>query len=292
MHNPDTSLIARAEALNAFTRMQSAAQTAVRTPAAAAQTSLHAPARSNNCLFCFGSSSRYNAAANAAHAPPLQRPKREYYPENLSVQPARHPWSKPMEWLILACVDFLEEHALDERNLFAVSAVDDLVRNLSVPLAAPLPRGTDPHVASGAIKMQMRYADEPLVPKECLASYIQSQSPPDSGAAKPPPPTSFAETPIAKTIETIKFSISPRRAYLFARFMRLLGRVSANVSNSGMNAHCLAKCVAPSMLHWDPNSGYALLMLGKITGYVMNMIEDARKFDEVLCQTINALGIN
>lgn len=294
MHNPETTLIARAEALKAFTRMQSAANSAkLRAP-----TSPGGPSRkrsldngsnvkSSGCFLCFGGGSGAHAPPPAQGAP--TRPRREYYPDNLSVQPQRHPWTKQMEWLILACVDFLEEHALDERNLFAVSAVDDLVRNLEVAVAAPLPRNTDPHVASGAIKMQIRHASEPLVPKECLKRYIEAQGAANASGA-PQQASNFAETHLAKTIELIQTSVSPRRAYIFARFMRLLGRVSANVANSGMNAHCLAKCAAPSMLHWDPNSGYALLMLGKITGYVMNMIEEARLFDDVLCHSIKSLG--
>lgn len=288
MHNPETSLIARAEALKAFNRMQSAANSAklrAPTPPSSNRRNYDAP-RSTGCFLCFGGGA---PAPQPARGPPT-RPRREYYPDNLSVQPQRHPWTREMEWLILACIDFLEEHALDERNLFAVSAVDDLVRNLEVPVAAPLPRGTDPHVASGAIKMQIRHASEPLVPKDCLKWYIETQG---SGAGGPPPKAKvFADSALSKTIELINAKVSSRRAFIFARFMRLLGRVSANVENSGMNAHCLAKCVAPSMLHWDPNSGFALLMLGKITGYVMNMIEEARMFDDVLCQSINSLGRN
>ena len=137
--------------------------------------------------------------------------------------------------------------------------------------------------------MQMRYADAPLVPKDCLGVYIAEQGAQANGEARRKPQT-FAETNLAKGIEHIKMKVSTRRAYIFARFMRLLGRVSANVANSGMNAHCLAKCVAPPMLHWDPNTGYALLMLGKITGYVMCLIDEARAFDENLCQTIVKLS--
>ncbi len=288
MQSPETSLIARAEALNAFNRMQAAASAARRSslPSSAdnAGGTRTSPKYILSC-FCFGIPSPV-PSTNV----PISRPHREYNPDNLSVQPERHPWSQSMEWLILACIDFLEEYALNERNLFAVSAVDDLVRNLHVPVASQLPRNTDPHVAAGAIKMQMRYATDPLVPKECLATYIEDQATMTGTHSRSV--TSFSQTHIAKAIDSIKASISPRRAYLFARFMRLLGRVSANIANSGMNAHSLAKCVAPSMLHWDPNSGFALLMLGKITAFVMSMIEDARKFDEVLCQSIGLLSSN
>lgn len=285
MQNPETSLIARAEALNAFNRMQAAA-TAARRPSLASspENGEGNQASSKYILSCFCFGVRNDAPPSNPIKP---RPHREYNPDNLSAQPERHPWSHSMEWLILACIDLLEEYALNERNLFAVSAVDDLVRNLRVPVGAQLPANTDPHVAAGAIKMQMRYATDPLVPKECLASYIEDQAPKTGVLSRSP--TSFAETHIAKAIERIESTASARRAYLFARFMRLLGRVSANMANSGMNAHSLAKCVAPSMLHWDPYSGFALLMLGKITGYVMTMIEEARKFDEVLCQSIGSL---
>ena len=203
-----------------------------------------------------------------------------------------------MEWLILACVDFLEDNGLDERTLFAVSAVDDLVRNMSVDLGHKLPRTTDPHVAAGVIKAQIRHANEPLVSKECLREYIESQpqqQPADPNAELAPTTgasPSYRESHLARTVENTERSCSARRAYILARFMRLLGRVSANVEVSKMNAHCLAKCVAPSMLHWDPNSSFALLMLGKITAFVMTMIEDARVFDENLCQKIAELEEN
>lgn len=290
MHNPETSLIARAEALNAFTAMQTAANKAAtrpppRTPRSPAPyAGGNSPTKPPACFFCFGSTPAPPPARRGGQTGQPARPRREYYPENLSVQPERHPWTPRMEWLILACVDLLESRGLDERNLFAVSAVEDLVRELDVGPGSPLPRATDPHVAAGAIKNQIRHAAEPLVPRDALKGYIEAQ------AAGPIEGLPYPRTQLALSIGLIAREVSPRRAFIFARFMRLLGRVSANVENSGMNAHCLAKCVAPSMLHWDPNSGFALLMLGKITAYVMNMIDDARRFDETLCQSIASLG--
>lgn len=190
-----------------------------------------------------------------------------------------------MEWLIIACVDFLERFGLDERNLFAVSAVDHLVRDMTVDIGSILPNATDPHVAAGVIKAQIRHADQPLIDKDCLRIYIESTS------EQPHLTTSdtYRDSHLCKTLDAMQRLASPRRAYILARMMRLLGRVSANVQVSRMNAHCLAKCVAPSMLHWDPNSSFALLMLGKITAFVMYMIEDARVFDENLCQKIQTL---
>lgn len=316
-HDNGTSLIARAEALNAFMKMQPAADQARNAAAtghggASARATATAPSRtaassqSVGC-FCFGgggSSAKLSSSSTAA--PP--KPRREYYPDNLSVQPKPHPWDARMEWLIVACMDFLEKYGLHERNLFAVSAVDDLVRAMSVPRGAPLPRGTDPHVAAGVIKAKIRHADEPLVAKSCLRDYIDAQAADsgDNGNSRDKSPTkenrsapissspnsiapSFRLSFLAKTIDSLSTIHGPKRAYILARFMRLLGRVSANIESSRMNAHCLAKCVAPSMLHWDPNSGFALLMLGKITAYVMTMIEEARVFDESLCQKIDLL---
>lgn len=327
-HDNGTSLIARAEALNAFMKMQPAADQA-RNAAAGNATGTApnttrsmqpaAPAEDPSGCFCFSTSStkRPNTAGKTSpQAGP--RPQREYYPDNLSVQPKPHPWDNRMEWLITACVDFLEAQGLHERNLFAVSAVEDLVRAMTVPLGSPLPKTTDPHVAAGVIKAKIRHADEPLVSKTCLRKYIDAQAseggdgkakgqkkaaqgaPKDSekgtGSAPGTPKTpktsrarTFRQTFLASTIDDMEELHGARRSYILARFMRLLGRVSANIEASKMNAHCLAKCVAPSMLHWDPNSGFALLMLGKITAYVMAMIEDARVFDEHLCQKIDDL---
>lgn len=303
--NAGPSLIARAEALNHFMRMQPAANRAAMRQQ---QSSRRLPMdqrganddTSGGC-FCFGGSSGgggggdgYNGGNVGGNMRERQR-VREYYPDNLSVQPKKHPWSPSMEWLILGCVQFLERNGLSEPNLFAVSAVDDHVRDLKLQQGLSLPKMTDPHVAAGAIKMQIRQATEPLVPKEGLKDFIEAEgleaqkkdemgSEGDRDSMKAPQAKkSFKTSHLAKTIETITREFSPRRAYIFARFMLLLGRVSANVAESRMNAHCLAKCVAPSMLHWDPNSNYALLMLGKITAYVMAMIEDARIYDELLC---------
>lgn len=298
-----TTLIARAEALNAFMKMQPAANQA-RENHSVSPTSPNSPNSAisqdqvDSGCFCFG------ASRSTSRRPPnsrqvsnhITKPKREYYPDNLSVQPAKHPWTPSMEWLILACVDFLETSGLDERTLFAVSAVDDLVREMRVDIGDKLPASTDPHVAAGVIKAQIRHANEPLVSKECLKMYIESQSSDDSEKVADQPSSSssstntYKDSHLAKTVDATENISSPRRAYVLARFMRLLGRVSANVEVSKMDAHCLAKCVAPSMLHWDPNSSFALLMLGKITAFVMTMIEEARVFDENLCQRITELN--
>lgn len=312
-----TSLIARAEALNAFMKMQPAADearnNAVRSAPPQSETA-HTPAsqaEGTGGCFCFSSGTTAKNPMPQSISGSL-KPTREYYPDNLSVQPLRHPWDNRMEWLIVACIDFLEVNGLHERNLFAVSAVEDLVRAMSVPLAVALPGTTDPHVAAGVIKAKIRHAKEPLVAKTCLRDYIDAQGG-DTGAENEgnaiantitsekgeednvvkvvpaPRPKTFRQTFLCKTIDQMEKMHGSRRAYVLARFMRLLGRVSANIEVSKMNAHCLAKCVAPSMLHWDPNSGFALLMLGKITAYVMTMIEDARVFDEHLCQRIDDL---
>lgn len=297
-----TSLIARAEALNAFMKMQPAANEARETRAPLPRPASRLPREENltsSCL-CFGSTRPAGRNTSLRHvSTEVTRPKREYYPDNLSVQPERHKWSESMQWLILSCVDFLEIHGLDERNLFAVSAVEDLVRDMTVPLGTTLPPSTDPHVAAGVIKAQIRHAEEPLVAKDCLRAYIDSQATladnkkdgggdikedsPDMTASA----VTYAESQLAKTVVATASISGEQRAYVFARIMRLLGRVSANVAVSKMNAHCLAKCIAPSMLHWDPNSNFALLMLGKITAFVMTMIEDARIFDEQLCKKID-----
>lgn len=301
MGNPaenGTSLIARAEALNAFMKMQPAANHAREASAPTRPLSpLPQDDDTTTCL-CFGSMQPKTRRAPSHQLSNQVRPKREYYPDNLSVQPARHRWTESMEWLILSCVDFLEHHGLDERNLFAVSAVDDLVRNMRVSLGVSLPPSTDPHVAAGVIKAQIRHADEPLVAKDCLRAYIDAQvdgkkrAPGEADAAPgmtASAPT-YKESQLAITVDAMKDISGVKRAFVLARIMRLLGRVSANVEVSKMNAHCLAKCVAPSMLHWDPNSNFALLMLGKITAFVMTMIEDAKVFDEQLCQKIDELN--
>lgn len=307
-----TSLIARAEALNAFMKMQPVANQARQQSSSAAGVGVEQTA---GC-FCLGSRTVQQQQQHGSREVG-QRSKREYYPDNLSIQPNRHKWGRGMEWLIIACVEFLERDGLDERNIFAVSAVDDLVRNMAVGEGQALPRNTDPHVAAGVIKAQIRHADEALVSKDCLRGYIEvQQSREGDGAAGGAGAGAgalqrqqqqqqqqdgggggnsgsghggYSESHLARTVdETVKKS-GARRAYVLARIMRLLGRVSANEEVSRMNAHCLAKCVAPSMLHWDPNSGFALLMLGKITAFVMAMIEDARVFDEKLCQKIDQL---
>lgn len=364
-HDNGTSLIARAEALNAFMKLQPAADQARHqaasspnapassagvTPLAdsrhpfvspastprgqphtqgrslshgyAASPPTHSTGREPKGCFCFGGGNSTASPAGLSATSPHGnanatdgRPRREYYPDNLSVQPKPHPWENGMEWLIVASIDFLERSGLHERNLFAVSAVDDLVRAMNVPLGTALPLSTDPHVAAGVIKAKIRHAETPLVAKTCLRDYIDSQggnlggnntrSTDENGEQQQQQkgkdkqlkksevpnqrPATFRTSILAKTVNDMLTLHSARRAYILARFMRLLGRVSANIEHSRMNAHCLAKCVAPSMLHWDPNSGFALLMLGKITAYVMAMIEDARVFDEQLCLRIEEL---
>lgn len=304
-----TNLIARAEALNAFMRMQPAANQARLAatngvpPSSRAAPGDASPVQSS-CL-CFG------RTVSATPAPVSSRPVREYYPDNLSVQPTPHPWEDRMEWLIVACINFLEARGLHEHNLFAVSAVDDLVRQTTVSHLSELPSLTDPHVAAGVIKAKIRHAEEPLIDRSCLRQFIDAQgersaaasaATADSVSGQNDTGTSlsvasksastYRESYLAKTIEGTNELCGPRRAYILARFMRLLGRVSANVQESRMNSHSLAKCVAPSMLHWDPNTNFALLMLGRITAYVMTMIEDARVYDEPLCQRIDQLAIN
>lgn len=277
-----TSLIARAEALNAFMKMQPVANQARH------QTHPQSPANNTEQpvgCFCLGGRTVQQPSTQVA-----PRPKREYYPDNLSIKPNKHKWSRRMEWLILACVNFLEKDGLDERNIFAVSAVDDLVRNMVVEEGDQLPKSTDPHVAAGVIKAQIRHADEPLVAKECLRAYIEVQQGKEGDGGGEAFGRGYSESHLGRTVEATVELAGAKRGYVLARIMRLLGRVSANEEVSRMNAHCLAKCVAPSMLHWDPNSGFALLMLGKITAFVMAMIEDARVFDEKLCQKIDELG--
>lgn len=400
--NNGTNLIARAEALHAFMRMQPAANQARLAgtaglssssdlnPANAsttannnprhnnhhAMTSTHPPPSSSSsprpsspssampssCL-CFGRPSTTVTGGNTnlntrmtgnTNSMMAARPVREYYPDNLSVQPKPHPWEDQMEWLIVACIDLLESVGLHEHNLFAVSAVDDLVRQTTVPHRMAMPSRTDPHVAAGVIKAKIRHADEPLVDRSCLRYFIdkaagkqrqqqqeqknqhndddhdsmqqqhgttgdddvaatqqqrddddnnnnQLQNTTSEGnnaaivgastlAVASHSANTFADSYLAATIESTNTLKGPRRAYILARLMRLLGRVSANVQQSRMNAHSLAKCVAPSMLHWDPNTNFALLMLGRITAYVMTMIEDARVFDENLCIKIDELS--
>ncbi|KAK1862977.1 hypothetical protein I4F81_005543 [Pyropia yezoensis] len=153
---------------------------------------------------------------------------------------------------IVACVELLQRVGLDEPNLFAVSAVDAHVRRLRVRRGAPLPPSTDPHVATGAIKAHIRAAESPL------GSHL------------------------ARTLGTIEASAGASRAGVFGRLMLLLGRITARVEVSRMNAHCLAKCIAPSLLHWDAVSTFSLLTLGKITAFVMAMVEEARLYDELL----------
>lgn len=302
----DTTLIARAEALNAFMRMQPAANQARLAasngaPPRAPPVAANPPSTSSSSCLCFGRS---------PDPPPTSsnRPQREYYPDNLSVQPNPHPWENRMEWLIVACIDFLETHGLHERNLFAVSAVDDLVRETTVSLHSPMPTYTDPHVAAGVIKAKIRHAQEPLINKGCLRDYIEAlgeglassdgttSSPAviegvSSDSHETVAPT-FRDTFLSRTIESTISYHGTRRAYILARFMRLLGRVSANIESSRMNAHSLAKCVAPSMLHWDPNANFALLMLGRVTAYVKKMIEEARVYDEQLCVKIDQVAVN
>lgn len=87
---------------------------------------------------------------------------------------------------------------------------------------------------------------------------------------------------LARTLGTIEASAGPSRAGVFGRLMLLLGRITARVEVSRMNAHCLAKCIAPSLLHWDAVSTFSLLTLGKITAFVMAMVEEARLYDELL----------
>lgn len=327
------SLIARAHALNHFIDMQATATAAATDGGAPSSAqpgnpsaslsptspSSSSPDRSVGCL-CFGAApggaqqQQLYAGAGAGAAPPPRQGNlggvgaarraaaasgvaRPYFPDNLSAQPDRHPWGPEMEWVILGCVNFLEEYGLDEPNLFAVSAVDDLVRNLRLPVGTALPPRTDPHVASGAIKARVRHAESALLSKACLRHYIESTGGEGDGGGGVGGGTvatrevrkEWEGCHLEKAMRMTAEESGGRRAFVLARFMRLLGRVSANVESSRMNAHCLAKCVAPSMLHWDPNSQFALLMLGKITAYVMAMIEEARVHDEALCEDIERL---
>lgn len=291
MHATDgASLIARAHALDHFVDMQATAAAAASKTASAP-----APASAPTSCLCFGGSS--SSSTRSAPRPPPKEFRGNlggvgaarraqvarggggvYRPDNLAVKPERECWGEAMERLIVACCAVLEEHGLDEPNLFAVSAVDDLVRGLRLAGDGFGPE-TDPHVAAGVIKARVRYAESPLVGREGLRRFIGREG----------PGTGWEGSVLKETVGIVRKENGVRRAYVFARVMRLLGRVSANVERSRMNAHCLAKCVAPSMLHWDPNSTFALLMLGKITAYVMAMIEEARVYDEEVCATVEAL---
>eukprot|EP00171_Calliarthron_tuberculosum_P017329 IDg17329t1 len=87
MHNPETSLIARAEALKAFSRMQSAANSAkLRAPTSSGPPTRKrtldngSSSKGSSCFLCFGGGSSVPAPPPAQGAP--TRPRREYYPDN------------------------------------------------------------------------------------------------------------------------------------------------------------------------------------------------------------------
>eukprot|EP00171_Calliarthron_tuberculosum_P019292 IDg19292t1 len=130
----ETSLIARPEALNAFHKMRTEANRVRKdNRLSLPEVENNSPNRGSNeddvtipgCFPCLGIATRRPVFE------PLQlaqaRPRREYHPENVSVQPQRQPWTEKTEWLVIACIDFLEHNALEEPRLFAVSAVEDML---------------------------------------------------------------------------------------------------------------------------------------------------------------------
>lgn len=282
----ETSLVARPEALKAFRRMQAAAELATMravSPLEAGDANQDA-VRGMRLMSCCLIVPRWSALSPARRA--VEPPKREYYPENISIRPLRHPWTEHVEWLLIACIDFLEKKALHELRLFAVSAVDDSLNDLQVDIGYFLPSNTDPHVAAGVIKMKLRNVNEPLASKDCLTSFIDLQN--AIQEKNVPLASEFESSHLATAIEITRKSKGQRRAYIFARLIRLLGLLTANSDKNGMSTEGLAKCVAPSLLHWDPNSRFSLLMLGKITSYVMKMTDEARLFCELLRKRINS----
>ncbi|GAB0488874.1 hypothetical protein MMPV_000087 [Pyropia vietnamensis] len=131
-------------------------------------------------------------------------------------------------------------------------------------------------------------AGAPLTPGGMNPSTDSPSAAAASAAAGIPPATGGAGgggwkgSHLARTLAAIEATEGSTRAGVFGRLMLLLGRITARVEVSRMNAHCLAKCIAPSLLHWDAVSTFSLLTLGKITAFVMAMVEEARLYDELL----------
>mmetsp|Transcript_4078 Transcript_4078/g.7157 ORF Transcript_4078/g.7157 Transcript_4078/m.7157 type:complete len:349 (-) Transcript_4078:322-1368(-) len=270
-------------------------------------------------MFCFSTelTSEQNPDArrqsfNTNHEP--QRNVDESKTHLSSATQKKFQWDALTEYTILACIEHLDTNGVQEPRLFAVSADQDDVDMLRVETGVPLKEDMDLHVAAATIKDRMRHADSPFIPisavQTWIASQVQAQEAEMKAHLRVDDPnrltqstnsaeemesiyiaktTSFAESNLKKILDHIKHSVSEQRAKLVSRFFLLLGDIAARISITQMNSHNLALCLTPSMLQWDTHASQALLVLARMTAFVMEMIDDARLFSESLRKYHNAL---
>mmetsp|Transcript_4861 Transcript_4861/g.13036 ORF Transcript_4861/g.13036 Transcript_4861/m.13036 type:complete len:328 (-) Transcript_4861:117-1100(-) len=299
----ETLLIARPEALGHFEQQQAQQQAQQQRAAHAVQTPNAASANNSNSnskqgffskVFCFGAD---NSTATAA---PSSGSARAAAPANLEleVQRKKFEWNELTEHTLLVCIDHLFKYGIREQRLFAVSADQDDVDALRVQLGMPLPENVDLHVAAATIKDRMRHAKEPFMPiaalkpwlekKRSAAAETEHMSPPHSGRSSSFSDDqcaalasgSFEDSVIKQTLEIMRNEVSPKRAYLCARFLLLLGYIASGIETTQMNSHNLALCITPSLLQWDNNAKQALLILSRMTAFVIQLIDDAQLYSE------------
>eukprot|EP00189_Rhodosorus_marinus_P004608 CAMPEP_0113969890 /NCGR_PEP_ID=MMETSP0011_2-20120614/10675_1 /TAXON_ID=101924 /ORGANISM="Rhodosorus marinus" /LENGTH=305 /DNA_ID=CAMNT_0000983811 /DNA_START=67 /DNA_END=983 /DNA_ORIENTATION=- /assembly_acc=CAM_ASM_000156 len=194
-------------------------------------------------------------------------------------------WNESLHLYVLSCIDHLAKYGENEARLFAVSGSQQVIEEMRMQYGELLPEGTDVHVACAVLKQAVRDAESPLIDIEALQAWAvataSKKKQPADADGEPLVIPSFKESLLYSTLQIVREK-SPRRAFVLARLMYLLGDISSRIEITQMNSHNLSLCLAPSLLQWDPYADAALLVLGRMTAYVMELIDDGREHAEKL----------
>mmetsp|Transcript_2846 Transcript_2846/g.8691 ORF Transcript_2846/g.8691 Transcript_2846/m.8691 type:complete len:336 (+) Transcript_2846:207-1214(+) len=199
------------------------------------------------------------------------------------------PWNKELHRYILSCIDVLESSGLTAKRPFAVSGSQMVIEKMKHKYDEPLPANTDLHVTCAVLKQAIRDAEIPLVEIEALQhwAFTVAAAKTRRGEVTEEEDDCLSQVPTFKsshlyaTLQIVEEK-SPQRAYVLARLVYMLGDISARVEETQMNSHNLSLCLAPSLLQWDAYEDSALLVLGRMTAFVMNLIDDGRENPERL----------
>eukprot|EP00188_Purpureofilum_apyrenoidigerum_P004130 Plantae.Rhodophyta-Purpureofilum_apyrenoidigerum.ctg45440.p1 GENE.Plantae.Rhodophyta-Purpureofilum_apyrenoidigerum.ctg45440~~Plantae.Rhodophyta-Purpureofilum_apyrenoidigerum.ctg45440.p1 ORF type:complete len:348 (+),score=61.33 Plantae.Rhodophyta-Purpureofilum_apyrenoidigerum.ctg45440:38-1045(+) len=199
------------------------------------------------------------------------------------------PWNQQLYRYILSCIDVLESSGLTAKRPFAVSGSQMIIEKMKHKYEAPIPPDTDLHVTCAVLKQAIRDAESPLIEIDALQQWAfavasaksnrrEDGNEDDDCMSQVP---TFRTSHLFATLQLVEQE-SLRRAYVLARLMYMLGDISARVEETQMNSHNLSLCLAPSLLQWDAYEDSALLVLGRMTAFVMNLIDDGRENAERL----------
>eukprot|EP00871_Galdieria_phlegrea_P001273 jgi/Galph1/2146/GphlegSOOS_G775.1 len=214
------------------------------------------------------------------------------------------------------CLNHIEHYGLEIIGIFGVSGSSTEIEQIhSLSSEADIPASIDIHAVTGFIKTVLREATQPLIPRQAFDAWstMAAQRPvfsrpipadsviPNSKQAPGetykstedntlsyndiwfslgiPETSSFLKTDLASVLSFIP---DFARAFVLAKLVLTLGRISAFSDRNKMNAHNLALVLAPAMTQWDATAVTALIELGKMTSLVEAMIKDAKENDQAL----------